>query len=64
MVTQDQKIHVKIIDGKWGVELRHAGIQGLEQTSIKMQSKEDAVRYARVCEQRTGCKVLLPETNR
>ena len=56
----EKKIQVKIVDGrenKWGVVF-----QGKDSgTSVKMPSKEDAVRYARICEQRTGTKVLLPK---
>ena len=53
-------IHVKAVGGKWGVELRD--VCGNNTNGfIKMQSKEDAVRYARVCEQRTGSKISLPK---
>ncbi|MCL2408584.1 MAG: hypothetical protein FWC96_03100 [Oscillospiraceae bacterium] len=53
-------IHVKAVGDKWGVELRD--MRGKNTSGfIKMQSKEDAVRYARVCEQRTGSKVSLPK---
>ena len=58
-----ESIHVKIVDGKWGVVLQdlHKGKTEKTEISIKMRSKEDAVRYARICEQRTGSRVLLPE---
>ena len=55
-------ILVKIIDGKWGVVLQNVSDDEKfnKEIIIKMHSKEDAVRYARVCEQRTGKTVLLP----
>ena len=60
--TDEIGIRVEILDcgeNKWGVVFQ--GENNAEESSIKMPSKEDAVRYARVCEQRTGRKVLLPE---
>ena len=55
---QTKNIHVKTVGDKWGVEVRDA--RGKTTNGfIKMQSKTDAVRYARICEQRTGSKVLL-----
>ena len=58
-----ESIHVKIVDGKWGVVLQDLCEDKTKNTgiSVKMRSKEDAVRYARICEQRTGRKVLLPK---
>jgi len=52
-------VYVKSDGNNWGIELKDSqgnNINGF----IKMQSKEDAVRYAHVCEQRTGCNVSLP----
>ena len=51
-------IYVKVVDGKWGVEF-HGTRNDKNNRFISMQSKEDAVRYARICEQRTGSRVLL-----
>ena len=58
-----ENICVKIVDGKWGVVLQNLHEDRIESSeiSIKMQSKEAAVRYARTCEQRTGGKVMLQE---
>jgi hypothetical protein len=56
----EKKIQVKVIDGredKWEVVFQGKN----DEISVKMPSREDAVRYARVCEQRTGNEVLLPK---
>ena len=60
---ETESIHVKIVDGRWGVVLQNLREDKTknEDISIKMRSKEDAVRYARTCEQRTGGKVMLPK---
>jgi len=61
-MMNEKNIQVAVLDEKgtdnrWGVVF-----SGDERNiSVKMPSKEDAVRYARICEQRTGNKVLLPE---
>ena|GEM_PF-2268762 len=57
-----ENIQVKIVDGKWGVVLQglQEGKTKRAEISVKMRSKEDAIRYARTCEQRTGGKIVLP----
>ena len=55
---EDKVINVEYIDNNWGVKVSNTHGNSSEHF-IKMQSKEDAVLYARVCEQRTGCKVLI-----
>ncbi len=60
---KEKDICVKIIDDGWGVVLRASGGEQSkdEDIIIRMNSKESAVRYARICEQRTGNKVLFAE---
>jgi hypothetical protein len=48
---------VKLNNNKWCVELRD--VRNNDKNIIKMSSKEDAVRYARICEQRMGTKVMV-----
>ena len=59
MELNRNSVYVKNDGNNWGIELKDSqgnNINGF----IKMQSKEDAVKYAHVCEQRTGCYVSLP----
>ncbi|MCL2513875.1 MAG: hypothetical protein FWF08_08230 [Oscillospiraceae bacterium] len=57
---EKKNIQVKIIDNGWGVEFKDLHSNNTDGV-IKMQSKEAAVRYARICEQRTGSKALFPQ---
>ena len=57
VVLEKKCIKVTFMDDKWGVDFN--GKNG--NRFIRMQSKEDAVRYARTCEQRTGCNVSISE---
>jgi hypothetical protein len=63
VIMAEQNIQVKIIEGKWGVEVKDSSQSNMANhgISVKMQSREDAVRYARVCEQRTGGKASIPK---
>ncbi|MDR1753942.1 MAG: hypothetical protein LBR74_03425 [Eubacterium sp.] len=60
---KENNIFVKAVEDNWGVTVKGNGNNGStkKEIFIKMSSKEDAVRYARICEQRTGGKVLLSE---
>jgi hypothetical protein len=58
---QEREICVRVVDDRWGVVFESRDNDIEESVSVKMPSKEDAVRYARICEQRTGNKVSLPE---
>jgi len=55
---KNKDMHVKMVNNNWGVVLNQVNSNG-ENPFIRMQSKADAVRYARICEQRTGVKVLI-----
>jgi len=53
-----KEVVVKCKNGSWGVELKNK-LGDIKNNFLKMSSKEDAVRYARTCEQRTGAKVSI-----
>jgi len=52
-----KEVIVKLENGNWGVELKN--LLGEIVSFMKMPSEEDAVRYARACEQRTGAKFSI-----
>jgi hypothetical protein len=61
---EEGNIWVTLIDGdQWGVSFRNPFDEeaGGEDVFMRMQSKEDAVRYARICEQRTNSVVHIGE---
>jgi len=49
-----KEVIVKRKNGNWGVELKN--LLDEIKSFLVMPSKEDAIRYARTCEQRTGAK--------